>query len=161
MIQEKDLPQRAQRAEHKERKELLRSASLRAWMAGALASKAAARPPQSKVRQWRPSTKVNEHKEERSLERLDMEVSRKKDLDFGIFGESRGSETHFSTGIVYQSDDCDVNKNFGGASVSDYATYQALKKFFHRFAINSFNFAYPMNSLVHLGHRSHGDCNVL
>jgi len=29
---------------------------------------------------WRPSAKVNEHKEERSLERLvDMEVSRKKD----------------------------------------------------------------------------------
>jgi hypothetical protein len=36
--------------------------------------------PHSKVRQWRPSTKVNEDKEERSLERLvDMEVSRKKD----------------------------------------------------------------------------------
>jgi hypothetical protein len=36
--------------------------------------------PHSKVRQWRPSVKVKEHKEERSLERLaDMEVSRKKD----------------------------------------------------------------------------------
>jgi hypothetical protein len=32
------------------------------------------------VRQWRPSTNVNEHKEERPVERLvDMEVSRKKD----------------------------------------------------------------------------------
>src|SRR5712692_9785546 len=32
------------------------------------------------VRQWRPSAKVKEHKEERSLERLvDIEVSRKKD----------------------------------------------------------------------------------
>src|SRR5216683_5997478 len=49
-------------------------------MAAAFASKAAARPPHSKVRQWRASAKVNEHNEERSLERLvDMEVSRKKD----------------------------------------------------------------------------------
>ncbi len=32
------------------------------------------------MRQWRPSTNMKEHKEERSLERLaDMEVSRKKD----------------------------------------------------------------------------------
>ncbi len=49
MIEEKDLPQRAQSAEQKEHRELLRWASVRAWMAGALASKAAARPPHSKV----------------------------------------------------------------------------------------------------------------
>jgi hypothetical protein len=30
------------------------------------------------MRQWRPSTNMKEHKEERSLEPLDMEVSRKK-----------------------------------------------------------------------------------
>jgi hypothetical protein len=38
------------------------------------------------VRQWRPSAKVNEHKEARTLERLvDMEVSRRK-IRFWIFG---------------------------------------------------------------------------
>jgi hypothetical protein len=32
------------------------------------------------MRQWRPSTNMKEHKEERSLERLvDMEISKKKD----------------------------------------------------------------------------------
>jgi hypothetical protein len=37
-------------------------------------------PSWREMRQWRPSAKVNEHKEERSLERLvDMEVSRKKE----------------------------------------------------------------------------------
>jgi hypothetical protein len=47
------------------------------------------------MRHWRPSAKVNEHKEERSLERLeDMEVSRRK-IRFGIFGEVSRSETHY------------------------------------------------------------------
>src|SRR5229473_5148784 len=37
-------------------------------------------PAFREVRQWRPSAKVKEHNEERSLERLvDMELSRKKD----------------------------------------------------------------------------------
>jgi hypothetical protein len=62
------------------------------------------------VRQWRPSAKVNEHKEARSLERLvDMEVSRKK-IRFRIFGESRGGEAHFLTTKVYQSNHYTVNK---------------------------------------------------
>ncbi len=42
------------------------------------------------VRQWRPSAKVKEHKEERSLERLvDIEVSRKKDSIWDFWGVSR------------------------------------------------------------------------
>ena len=40
------------------------------------------------------SAKVNEHKEARSLERLDMEVSRER-LDLGFLGDPRGSEAHF------------------------------------------------------------------
>ena len=53
------------------------------------------------VRQWRPSTNMNEHKEERSLERLvDMEVSRKK-IRFGFLGSlaeaRRTSEQEKST----------------------------------------------------------------
>ncbi len=61
-------------------------------MAGALASKAAARPPHSKVRHWRPSAKVKEHKEERSLERLvDMEVSERKNWDFSGVSRRRGA----------------------------------------------------------------------
>jgi hypothetical protein len=39
---------------------------------------------------WRPSTKVKEHKQERSLERLvDMGVSRKKDWILGFLGDPR------------------------------------------------------------------------
>src|SRR5882762_574674 len=47
--------------------------------------------PHSEVRQWRPSAKVKEHKEERPLERLvDMEVLQKRKIRFGIFwGASR------------------------------------------------------------------------
>src|ERR1700682_5915140 len=46
-------------------------------------------PTRRRVRHLRPSEKVNEHKEARSLERLvDMEVSRRKILKFGIFGEA-------------------------------------------------------------------------
>ena len=41
---------------------------------------------------------------------MDTEVSRKKDLDLGFFGEPRGGEAHFSTKRVYQSDDYDVKK---------------------------------------------------
>jgi hypothetical protein len=44
--------------------------------------------------------------------------------------------------------------------LDEIATYQALKKYFHWFAINSFNFGCPMNT-VHLGHRSHGGCKTL
>jgi hypothetical protein len=47
------------------------------------------------VQHWRPSAKVNEHKEARSLERLvDMDISRKKViLDF--WGSLAGDEAHF------------------------------------------------------------------
>jgi hypothetical protein len=49
-------------------------ASLRAWKAQRYGW-----PARRGMRQRRPSTKVKEHKEERSLERVvDMEVSRKK-----------------------------------------------------------------------------------
>jgi hypothetical protein len=37
----------------------------------------------------------------------------KERLDFGIFGEFRGSETHFRTERVYQSDNYGVNEIFG------------------------------------------------
>src|SRR5229473_416393 len=45
-----------------------------------LAAPDCARQARDDTAHWRPSAKVNEHNEERSLERLvDMEVSRKKD----------------------------------------------------------------------------------
>jgi hypothetical protein len=57
------------------------------------------------MRQWRPSTKVSEHKEERSLERLvDMEVSRKKDSIWDFWGSlaeaRRTSEQKYSTRAI-------------------------------------------------------------
>jgi hypothetical protein len=59
------------------------------------------------MRQWRPSTKVKEHKEERSLERwVDMEVSRKKDLGFlGSLAEARrtSEQEYFSRTVVRNS----------------------------------------------------------
>src|SRR6266478_4662117 len=61
-------------------------ASLRAWNAQRYGW-----PSWRGMRQWRPSTNMNEHKEERSLERLvDMEVLQKERLDLGFFRESRG-----------------------------------------------------------------------
>ena len=80
------------------------------------------------VRHWRPSTNMNEHKEERSLERLlDMEVSRKKIRFWDFWAVSRRrDETHFRTRIVYYSDDYRVNTNFGRGSVSDNPTIGTL-----------------------------------
>src|SRR6266436_5259042 len=72
-------------------------ASLRAWNAQRYGW-----PSWRGMRQWRPSTNMNEHKEERSLERLvDMEVSREKIRFWDFWGSlaeaRRSSEREDST----------------------------------------------------------------